>query len=152
MFRSVASSFLSESLRFQQNWHDIFSTFCCQRLALKGLNFFGGTHCFAPIVRDAPDSHCCCVSVISASHQFLHGTTTIPMDKRDPNSRTRVTKILCMTTNPEEKRKIIGDVFVKVSRPTYISHPSAQVCTLQQFVVSLLCPTQYLPSFLTVIT
>ncbi|XP_021918589.1 GMP synthase [glutamine-hydrolyzing] isoform X1 [Zootermopsis nevadensis] len=53
--------------------------------------------------------------VISASHQFLLGTTTIPMDKRDPNSRTRITKILCMTSNPEEKRKIIGDVFVKVA-------------------------------------
>jgi GMP synthase (glutamine-hydrolysing) len=56
-----------------------------------------------------------CVAVINASHQFLHGTTTVPLDKRDPNSRTRVTKILSMTSNPEEKRKIIGDVFVKVS-------------------------------------
>lgn len=37
------------------------------------------------------------------------------MDSRDPNSRTRVTKLLCMTSNPEEKRKTIGDVFVKVS-------------------------------------
>ncbi|XP_069684502.1 GMP synthase [glutamine-hydrolyzing] isoform X2 [Periplaneta americana] len=55
------------------------------------------------------------LKVINASHQFLHGTTTIPMDKREPNSRTRVTKMLCMTTNPEEKRKIIGDVFVKVA-------------------------------------
>ncbi|PNF33228.1 GMP synthase [glutamine-hydrolyzing] [Cryptotermes secundus] len=53
--------------------------------------------------------------VINASHQFLHGTTTVPLDKRDPNSRTRVTKILSMTSNPEEKRKIIGDVFVKVA-------------------------------------
>lgn len=55
------------------------------------------------------------VKVINASHQFLYGTTTIPMDSRDPNSRTRVTKLLCMTSNPEEKRKIIGDVFVKVA-------------------------------------
>ncbi|KAJ9587940.1 hypothetical protein L9F63_018615, partial [Diploptera punctata] len=53
--------------------------------------------------------------VINAAHQFLHGTTTIPMDKREQNSRTRVTKMLCMTANPEEKRKIIGDVFVKIA-------------------------------------
>ena len=52
--------------------------------------------------------------VVYAAHQFLHGTTTIPMDKRETNSRTRVTKMLCMIANPEEKRKIIGDVFVKV--------------------------------------
>jgi len=37
------------------------------------------------------------------------------MDIRDPNSRTRVTKLLCMSSSPEEKRKTIGDVFVKVS-------------------------------------
>lgn len=53
--------------------------------------------------------------MIKASHQFLYGTTAIPMDSRDPNSRTRVTKLLCMTSSPEEKRKTIGDVFVKVS-------------------------------------
>jgi GMP synthase PP-ATPase subunit len=87
---------------------------------IKMVKLFGGTHCFSHIVRDVRDNHCWCVSVISVSHQFLHGTTTIPMDKRDPNSRTRVTKMLCMTTNPEEKRKIIGDVFVKVSHPTYM--------------------------------
>ncbi|XP_049773942.1 GMP synthase [glutamine-hydrolyzing] isoform X1 [Schistocerca cancellata] len=55
------------------------------------------------------------LKVINASHQFLHGTTTIPMDKKDPTSRTRITKMLCMTSNPEEKRKIIGDIFVKVA-------------------------------------
>lgn len=45
----------------------------------------------------------------------MHGTTSVPLDSREPNSRTRVTKMLCMTSNPEEKRKIIGDVFVDVS-------------------------------------
>jgi GMP synthase (glutamine-hydrolysing) len=29
--------------------------------------------------------------------------------------RTRITKMLCETTNPEEKRKIIRDDFVKVA-------------------------------------
>lgn len=55
------------------------------------------------------------ITVINASHQFLHGTTSVPVDEKEQNSRTRVTKMLCMTANPEEKRKIIGDVFVEVS-------------------------------------
>lgn len=37
----------------------------------------------------------------------------MPIDTKEPN-RTRVTKMLCMTANPEEKRKIIGDTFVEV--------------------------------------
>jgi GMP synthase (glutamine-hydrolysing) len=69
-----------------------------------------------------------CVAVINASHQFLHGTTTVPLDKRDPNSRTRVTKILSMTTNPEEKRKIIGDIFVKVSHFVCVTVIPVHVC------------------------
>lgn len=52
--------------------------------------------------------------VINASRQFLHGTTSVPLDIREPNSRTRVTKMIYMTSSPEEKRKIIGDVFVDV--------------------------------------
>nr|CAD7439700.1 unnamed protein product [Timema bartmani] len=52
------------------------------------------------------------LKVVTATHQFLLGTTTVPMDT---SSRTRITKMLCMTCNPEEKRKIIGDVFVKVA-------------------------------------
>lgn len=55
------------------------------------------------------------LKVINAAYQFTEGTTIVPLDKREPNSRTRVTKMLCMTTDPEEKRKIIGDVFVKIS-------------------------------------
>ncbi|XP_046672222.1 GMP synthase [glutamine-hydrolyzing] isoform X2 [Homalodisca vitripennis] len=55
------------------------------------------------------------IQVIKAGHQFLHGTTSVPLDSKEPNARTRVTKMLCMTANPEEKRKIIGDVFVEVA-------------------------------------
>ncbi|KAL1122107.1 hypothetical protein AAG570_003513 [Ranatra chinensis] len=55
------------------------------------------------------------LKVVNASKQFLHGTTTIPGDKNDPTSRSSVTKMLCMTLNPEEKRKIIGDTFVEVA-------------------------------------
>lgn len=59
------------------------------------------------------------MKVVNASKQFLHGTTTIPTDKMDPLSRSTVTKMLCMTCNPEEKRKIIGDTFVEASLIIY---------------------------------
>lgn len=36
------------------------------------------------------------------------------MDSSDPMGRKRVTNLLCMTLSPEEKRKIIGDTFIKV--------------------------------------
>lgn len=55
------------------------------------------------------------LKVVNASKQFLHGTTTIPADKNDPTSRSTVTRMLCMTSSPEEKRKIIGDIFVEVA-------------------------------------
>ncbi|KAK2583306.1 hypothetical protein KPH14_009308 [Odynerus spinipes] len=70
--------------------------------------------------------------VVNAAHYFMQGTTSVPLDNVNPilnantiNSkgivstattpRTRLTKMLCATTNPEEKRKIIGDVFVRVA-------------------------------------
>lgn len=53
--------------------------------------------------------------VIKAGSTFSEGTTVVPIDKQEGNSRTRITKMLCMTSNPEEKRKIIGDIFVKIS-------------------------------------
>lgn len=47
-----------------------------------------------------------------AFHQFIKGTTTVKM----PGSLyTTETPLLSMTINPEDKRKIIGDVFIKVS-------------------------------------
>lgn len=47
-----------------------------------------------------------------AFHQFIKGTTTVKM----PGSLyTTETPLLSMTINPEDKRKIIGDVFMKVS-------------------------------------
>lgn len=52
--------------------------------------------------------------VINAGFQFLHSTTNLPLDKSVP-SRFRVSKELCMTSEPEEKRKIIGDVFVSIA-------------------------------------
>jgi GMP synthase (glutamine-hydrolysing) len=54
------------------------------------------------------------LKVINASHQFYNSTTTIPFSKTDPN-RKRTTKLLCQTTHPEEKRRIIGDTFVHIA-------------------------------------
>lgn len=53
--------------------------------------------------------------VTNATCAFSGGTTVVPIDKHEPNSRTRITKLLSQTLEPEEKRKIIGDVFVKIS-------------------------------------
>lgn len=50
--------------------------------------------------------------VIKAGHQFMVGSTSI----REPNGRCRDTKMLCQTTSPEDKRKIIGDVFMKIAQ------------------------------------
>ncbi|XP_060522607.1 GMP synthase [glutamine-hydrolyzing] [Cylas formicarius] len=62
------------------------------------------------------------LTVINAAAKFSEGSTVVPIDKDDKvnnvlvgNPRTQVTKMLCHTTNPEEKRKIIGDIFVKIS-------------------------------------
>lgn len=43
----------------------------------------------------------------------MYGTTVAPLDKKD-TVRTRITKMLCKVSDPEEKRRIIGDVFIKV--------------------------------------
>uniref|UniRef100_A0A8C4SEK1 GMP synthase [glutamine-hydrolyzing] n=1 Tax=Erpetoichthys calabaricus TaxID=27687 RepID=A0A8C4SEK1_ERPCA len=55
------------------------------------------------------------VKVINAAHTFYNGTTTLPISDEDRTPRKRISKTLNMTTNPEEKRKIIGDTFVKVA-------------------------------------
>lgn len=75
---------------------------------------------------------CVTLRVVNAGRYFMQGTTTVPLDNVAPmmntnvtnnkgmcgatsSPRTRLTKMLCETTNPEEKRKIIGDVFVRVA-------------------------------------
>jgi len=55
------------------------------------------------------------VRVIRACHTFFNGTTTVPIDPSDSNSRKRKTCTLNTTINPEEKRKIIGDTFMKIA-------------------------------------
>lgn len=54
------------------------------------------------------------ISVLNASQNFYNGSTTVAVDKKDPNGRKRDTPLLCMTADPEEKRKIIGDTFMRV--------------------------------------
>ncbi|XP_041981853.1 GMP synthase [glutamine-hydrolyzing] isoform X2 [Aricia agestis] len=48
--------------------------------------------------------------VINATHQFRQGSTVVR-----EGARTRHTPLLCHTTAPEDKRRIIGDVFVRVA-------------------------------------
>lgn len=55
------------------------------------------------------------VKVINAAFQFSGGTTIVPIDRSDPLSRSIVTNSLCRIMNPEEKRRIIGDVFIKIA-------------------------------------
>lgn len=54
------------------------------------------------------------LKVINAARAFYGGYTVVPVDKLNP-VRTRFTKLLNVTSDPEEKRKIIGDIFVKIS-------------------------------------
>lgn len=49
--------------------------------------------------------------VIAASHLFRQGSTVV----REAGGRSRHTPLLCHTMSPEDKRKIIGDVFIKVA-------------------------------------
>ncbi|KAJ3624256.1 hypothetical protein MTP99_017896 [Tenebrio molitor] len=53
--------------------------------------------------------------VVNAASTFLEGTTVVPVDKHESTLRTTLTSMLCKTCDPEEKRKIIGDVFVRIS-------------------------------------
>lgn len=52
------------------------------------------------------------IIVKRAFHQFIKGTTTV---KTPGSLYTTETPMLSMTINPEDKRKIIGDVFMKVT-------------------------------------
>lgn len=79
------------------------------------------------------------LKVIDATLEFVHGQTTIPAEAKsaDPTNifcvavnksnrdvnifpKPKLTKMLCKTTNPEEKRKIIGDIFVQVANEAMI--------------------------------
>ncbi|CAI6345161.1 unnamed protein product [Macrosiphum euphorbiae] len=53
------------------------------------------------------------VKAVNATFDFKNGTTILP--DLHVSNRTRISPPLCQTSNPEEKRKIIGDVFVKTA-------------------------------------
>ncbi|KAG9330708.1 hypothetical protein JZ751_022394 [Albula glossodonta] len=54
--------------------------------------------------------------VVSAAHMFYNGTTTLPIiSEGEATPRKCISRTLNATTCPEEKRKIIGDTFVKVA-------------------------------------
>lgn len=55
------------------------------------------------------------VKVVRAAHTFYNGSTSIHVDKADPNSRKRKTDTLNTTVHPEDKRKIVGDTFMRVA-------------------------------------
>uniref|UniRef100_A0A6A7FSM0 GMP synthase (glutamine-hydrolyzing) n=2 Tax=Hirondellea gigas TaxID=1518452 RepID=A0A6A7FSM0_9CRUS len=52
------------------------------------------------------------LQVVNAWHDFSDATTTITPGNGE---RSRVTNLLCNTIMPEEKRKIIGDAFIRVA-------------------------------------
>jgi len=58
---------------------------------------------------------------VHASHTFYSATTLMKVKTVDrfgaPMTRKVKTKMLCQTTDPEEKRTIIGDTFMKVHVP-----------------------------------
>ncbi|KXJ26674.1 GMP synthase [glutamine-hydrolyzing] [Exaiptasia diaphana] len=55
------------------------------------------------------------LKVVNASNQFYNATTVISGRKDQPTIKRQITKTLNLTINPEEKRKIIGDTFMKVA-------------------------------------
>lgn len=51
----------------------------------------------------------------NASQMFYAASTTLPPAKDDPLRRKRKTKSLSNTVQPEEKRRIIGDTFMRIA-------------------------------------
>ena len=59
-------------------------------------------------------SLCSSSPVVNAALRFYNSSTVISGRKDQPAVKKQITKTLNVTTNPEEKRKIIGDTFIKV--------------------------------------
>jgi len=55
------------------------------------------------------------LKVVNCALRFYNSSTVISGRKDQPAVKKQVTKTLNVTTNPEEKRKIIGDTFIKVA-------------------------------------
>ncbi|KAH7641460.1 GMP synthase burgundy [Dermatophagoides farinae] len=54
------------------------------------------------------------LKIINAALNFYNATTVISLSKEEPDKKY-VTKPLCLVTSPEEKRKIIGDTFIRLA-------------------------------------
>ncbi|KAM7439597.1 hypothetical protein ABFA07_011051 [Porites harrisoni] len=55
------------------------------------------------------------LKVVNAALRFYNSSTVISGRKDQPAVKKQITKTLNVTTNPEEKRKIIGDTFIKIA-------------------------------------
>lgn len=55
------------------------------------------------------------MQVVDASHAFYNATTMASGDRNSIGAQKQKTRMLCQTTDPEEKRKIIGDTFMNVA-------------------------------------
>ena len=64
--------------------------------------------------------------MIRASHEFMNGDTVITEKGPDGTTSSRRTRFLCQTTDPEEKRRIIGDTFMKVATEVSTSIQSSK--------------------------
>lgn len=53
-------------------------------------------------------------TVVNAAYRFYNSTTVISGRKDQSAVKKQVTKTLNVTADPEEKRRIIGDTFIKV--------------------------------------
>ena len=68
-------------------------------------------YCSLPVTGD----YWVVVVVVNASHTFYTASTNVPVDEDSSVLRKRRTKALNTTVNPEDKRRIIGDTFIRVS-------------------------------------
>lgn len=55
------------------------------------------------------------LKVVNCALRFYNSSTVIAGRKDQPTVKKQITKTLNVTTNPEEKRKIIGDTFIKIA-------------------------------------
>ncbi|KAL9971293.1 hypothetical protein ACROYT_G023801 [Oculina patagonica] len=58
------------------------------------------------------------LKVVNAAYRFYNSTTVISGRKDQSAVKKQVTKTLNVTADPEEKRRIIGDTFIKVANET----------------------------------
>ena len=54
-------------------------------------------------------------TAVNASHQFYTATTMFPHGRKDGKFRKQKSDILNQCADPEEKRMIIGDTFMRVN-------------------------------------